>query len=89
MLNLQKDYQKTLKSCAYYKERKPYMQENYSLVKILERRDFYKTPDGQGYYTFKSRRYNGYIEVMTFDKIRSDAKKRNQILFDKLGLPAD
>lgn len=60
-----------------------------SLVKILERRDFYKTPDGQGYYTFKSRRYNGYIEVMTFDKIRSDAKKRNQILFDKLGLPAD
>lgn len=60
-----------------------------SLVKILERRDFYKTPDGQGYYTFKSRRYNGYIEVMTFDKIRSDAKKRNQILFDKLGLPVE
>lgn len=60
-----------------------------TLIKILERRDFYKTPDGQGYYTFKSRRYNGYIEVMSFEKVKSDAKKRNQILFDKLGLPLD
>lgn len=58
-----------------------------TLVKILERRDFYKTPDGQGYYAFKSRRYNGYIEIMSFDKIKNDAKKRNKILFDKLGLP--
>lgn len=60
-----------------------------TLIKILERRDFYKTPDGQGYYTFKSRRYNGYIEVMSFEKVKNDAKKRNQILFDKLGLPLD
>ncbi len=58
-----------------------------SLIKILERRDFYTTPDGLGYYTFKSKRYNGYIEVISYDKIRSDARKRNQILFDKLGLP--
>ncbi len=60
-----------------------------TLVKILERRDFYKTPDGQGYYTFKSRRYNGYIEVMSFEKVKNDARKRNQILFDKLGLPLE
>jgi len=60
-----------------------------TLVKILERRDFYKTPDGQGYYAFKSRRYNGYIEVMSFEKVKNDARKRNQILFDKLGLPLD
>lgn len=60
-----------------------------SLVKILERREFYKTPDGLGYYTFKWKRYNGYIEVIPFDKIKSDARKRNQILFDKLGLPND
>ena len=59
------------------------------MVKILERRDFYKTPDGQGYYTFKSRRYNGYIEVMSFEKVKNDARKRNQILFDKLGLPLE
>ena len=39
--------------------------------------------------TFKSRRYNGYIEVMSFEKVKNDAKKRNQILFDKLGLPLD
>ena len=58
-----------------------------SLIKILERRDFYTTPDGLGYYTFKSKRYNGYIEVISYDKIKCDARKRNQILFDKLGLP--
>lgn len=58
-----------------------------TFIKILERRDFYTTPDGQGYYTFKSRRYNGYIEVMSYEKIKNDARKRNQILFDKLGLP--
>lgn len=58
-----------------------------SLVRILERREFSKTPDGLGYYTFKNKRYNGYIEVLSFEKVKSDAKKRNQILFDKLGLP--
>ena len=60
-----------------------------SLIKILERRDFIPTPDGLGYYTIKSRRYNAYIEVSSFEKIRADARKRNQILFDKLGLPID
>lgn len=58
-----------------------------SLIRILERREFTKTPDGLGYYTFKNKRYNGYIEVISFEKVKSDAKKRNQILFDKLGLP--
>jgi len=26
---------------------------------------------------------------MSFEKVKNDAKKRNQILFDKLGLPLD
>lgn len=58
-----------------------------SLVKILERREFMKTPDGLGYYNFKNKRYNGYIEVLSYEKIKADARKRNKILFDKLGLP--
>jgi len=58
-----------------------------SLVKILERREFMKTPDGLGYYNFKNKRYNGFIEVLSYEKIKADARKRNQILFDKLGLP--
>lgn len=58
-----------------------------SLRKILERRDFMKTPDGLGYYNFRNKRYNGYVEVLSYDKVKADARKRNQILFDKLGLP--
>lgn len=58
-----------------------------SLVKILERREFMKTPDGLGYYSFKNKRYNGFVEVLSYEKIKADARKRNQILFDKLGLP--
>lgn len=60
-----------------------------SLKKILERREFMKTPDGLGYYNFKNKHYNGYIEVLSYDKVKADARKRNQILFDKLGLPND
>ena len=58
-----------------------------SLRKILERRDFMKTPDGLGYYNFRNKRYNGFVVVYSYDKVKADARKRNQILFDKLGLP--
>ena len=58
-----------------------------TLVKILERRDFMKTPDGLGYYNFKNKRYNGFVIVLSYEKVKADARKRNQILFDKLGLP--
>lgn len=58
-----------------------------SLRKILERRDFMKTPDGLGYYNFRDKRYNGFIGVYSYEKVKADARKRNQILFDKLGLP--
>ena len=30
---------------------------------------------------------SAYIEVISFDKLLSDANKRNQAFFDKLGLP--
>ncbi len=57
-----------------------------SLVDILRSREFDKTPDGQGYFKFYTRYYNAYIEVLPFEKVLSDAKKRNRILFEKLGL---
>ncbi len=31
---------------------------------------------------------NAYIEVLSFSKIVNDAKMRNGIFFDKLGLPS-
>lgn len=55
-----------------------------SLQKILERREFDRTPDGQGWFKIKSKFYTAYFEVMPFEKVLNDAKKRNRILFDKL-----
>jgi hypothetical protein len=46
-----------------------------------------KTPDGSGYYNFKNKRYNGFVVVLSYDKVKADARKRNKLLFDKLGLP--
>lgn len=57
-----------------------------SLVEILESREFDKTPDGMGYFKFYAKYYNAYIEVLPFEKVLLDAKKRNRILFDKLGI---
>ena len=44
------------------------------------------TPDKLGFYGYNSN-YSAYIEVISFDKLLSDANKRNQAFFDKLGLP--
>ncbi len=40
-------------------------------------------PDGNGYYGYQPER-NAYFEVISYTKLLADAKKRNQILFDKL-----
>lgn len=44
---------------------------------------FDETIDRLGMYKMKD---NMYIEILTYDKIINDAKKRNKILFDKLGI---
>jgi hypothetical protein len=55
-----------------------------TLEKILERREFDRTPDGMGWFKVKSKFYSAYFEVMPFEKVLEDAKKRNRILFEKL-----
>ena len=42
-----------------------------------------KTPDNKGYFGFK-KSYNAYFEVISYNKLLSDAKKRNAIFFDCL-----
>lgn len=50
-----------------------------------DRYSFTSTADNLGSYW-----YNGalkaYIEVLSFDKILTDSKKRNRVLFEKLGI---
>lgn len=56
--------------------------ENYKTI-LKNRYTFKETIDGLGLFRMND---NQYIEVLTYDKIINDAKKRNKILFDKLGI---
>ncbi|MBN2648052.1 MAG: hypothetical protein JXR44_09730 [Thiotrichales bacterium] len=44
-----------------------------------------QSTDNEGYFSSLSGG-NGYIEIISYDKLINDALKRNRILFDKLGL---
>jgi hypothetical protein len=46
------------------------------------------TPDNMGYYGFNEK-LNAYYEVISYQKLLADAKKRNRILFEKLNLPTE
>jgi hypothetical protein len=49
-------------------------------------RSFTEMPDGQGYFHY-NQNHHAYIEVLSYRKVLGDAKKRNKVFFDKLGLP--
>lgn len=53
------------------------------MISLCKDAGFRMTPDGMGYYGYQSER-NAYFEVISYAKLLADAKKRNQILFDKL-----
>lgn len=53
------------------------------LHKYIKQYDFQLTPDSQGYYLY-SKSYNAYMEIIPYNKMIKDSKKRNKILFDKL-----
>lgn len=56
---------------------------NDRIKKYAKQKDFKSTPDGLGYYYYLNN-YNAYIEIMPYNKMIQDSKKRNKILFDKL-----
>ena len=56
-----------------------------SLCKQIYRKNFKKMPDGLGWFN-NLESYNAYIEILPFDKIINDAKARNRVFFEKLGL---
>jgi hypothetical protein len=47
-----------------------------------------KTPDSHGYYGYNDI-LGVYVEIVSFDKLIEDAKRRNAVLFEQLGLGAD
>lgn len=46
------------------------------------------TPDGEGYFCTLTGA-TGYVEILSYDRLVNDAKKRNRMLFDKLGIHKD
>ena len=56
-----------------------------SLRTILDIHNFTRTPDKAGYYGYNDK-LNAYIEILSYDKIINDAKKRNKVLFETLGI---
>lgn len=59
-----------------------------SLRRIVNRYGYFETPDPGGYFFFNST-LKAYIEIISFDKLIADAKKRNRVLFDRLGISPD
>jgi len=56
------------------------------LKELLIDANYKKTIDDDGYYYYHDQ-HQAYIEVIGYRKLLEDAKKRNQALFDALGLP--
>lgn len=58
------------------------------LKKAAIGRGMTRTPDGMGYFWFNaSPEINAYVEIISYEKLLIDAKKRNRVLFDKLFIP--
>ena len=58
----------------------------HQLRELAHHHDFIATPDGRGFFRFHNA-YNAYIEILSYDKVLRDAKKRNRAFFERLGLP--
>jgi hypothetical protein len=54
-----------------------------TLTNVLDTLDALPTPDSQGYYGFQ-KKFGVYYEVCDYDKLLSDARKRNRVFMDKL-----
>ena len=54
-----------------------------TLTHHLDTLDALPTPDSQGYYGFQ-KNFGVYYEVCDYDKLLSDARKRNCVFMDKL-----
>lgn len=46
---------------------------------------YHRTADNEGFF-YTLPEGNGYIEIISYDKLVRDAKRRNRVLFEKLGL---
>lgn len=57
------------------------------MERFAENANLTRTPDRQGYFGFNDK-LDAYVEVISYDKLVGDAKKRNRAFFERLGLPS-
>ena len=55
------------------------------LEAMVQAANLTRTPEGLGYFGYNSN-VNMYVQVLSFEKMLGDAKKRNAILFEKLNI---
>lgn len=53
---------------------------------VVQMYDLKETPDEMGFFGYNVS-FRAYVEVISFDKLLVDARKRNRVLFEKLRLP--
>jgi hypothetical protein len=56
------------------------------MEELAQTHQFTPTPDGIGYFNYHPN-YRAYTEIISYDKLISDAKRRNQAFFEKFNLP--
>lgn len=56
-----------------------------SLARLAEDAGFRRTPDQLGMYSYNET-LSAYVEILSYDKMLSDAKKRNRALFNRLNV---
>jgi hypothetical protein len=56
-----------------------------NLKTYIDKYDFVESTDKLGFFTY-NKKYNAYFEILSYDKLLNDAKKRNRVFFDKLGI---
>lgn len=56
-----------------------------SVKLVAQEKALSPTPDRTGFFGYNPS-YNAYVEIISYDKLLKDAKMRNAILFDKLGI---
>lgn len=66
--------------CYIIADLTPHLQEQATYHNLLQ------TPDGAGYFGY-NQGTGAYVEILDFDKLLQDSKKRNRTLFEKLNLP--
>lgn len=54
-----------------------------TLKKICKDKSFTATPDNEGYFMYHQN-HKAYIEIISYNKLLTNAQQRNQMLFDKL-----